>query len=53
MSKQAAVIELGYMGISVKDPAAWKSFAANMLGLQVLDEGDKDRFYLRMDNWHH
>ncbi|MEL2319379.1 1,2-dihydroxynaphthalene dioxygenase, partial [Klebsiella pneumoniae] len=53
MNKPAAVIELGYMGISVKDPAAWKSFAANMLGLQVLDEGDKDRFYLRMDNWHH
>lgn len=53
MSKQAAVIELGYMGISVKDPDAWKSFAMNMLGLQVLDEGEKDRFYLRMDYWHH
>jgi len=53
MSKQPAVIELGYMGISVKDPDAWKSFATNMLGLQVLDEGEKDRFYLRMDYWHH
>ncbi|QCG68883.1 1,2-dihydroxynaphthalene dioxygenase [Pseudomonas veronii] len=53
MSKQTAVIELGYMGISVKDPDAWKSFATDMLGLQVLDEGEKDRFYLRMDYWHH
>ncbi len=53
MSKQTAVIELGYMGISVKDPDAWKSFATNMLGLQVFDEGEKDRFYLRMDYWHH
>ena len=42
MSKQAAVIELGYMGISVKDPDAWKSFAMNMLGRQVLDEGEKE-----------
>jgi 1,2-dihydroxynaphthalene dioxygenase len=53
MSNQAAVIELGYMGISVTDPEAWKSFASQMLGLQVLDEGEKDRFYLRMDYWHH
>lgn len=46
MNKPAAVIELGYMGISVKDPAAWKSFAANMLGLQVLDEGEIGRAHV-------
>lgn len=53
MKENAAVIELGYMGLSVKDPEEWKKFASNMLGLQVLDEGEKDRFYLRMDHWHH
>ncbi|MDY6841409.1 MAG: 1,2-dihydroxynaphthalene dioxygenase [Pseudomonadota bacterium] len=53
MNNEAGVIELGYVGISVKDPEAWKSFATQMLGLQVLDEGEKDRFYLRMDYWHH
>ncbi|MFV3335496.1 1,2-dihydroxynaphthalene dioxygenase [Pseudomonas sp. NY15437] len=53
MTKYPAVIELGYMGISVKDPDAWKDFASTILGMQVLNEEDADRFYLRMDNWHH
>lgn len=47
------VTELGYLGIGVKDAAAWKEFASQVVGMEVLDEGEKDRFYLRMDNWHH
>jgi 2,3-dihydroxyethylbenzene 1,2-dioxygenase len=47
------VTELGYMGIGVSDLAAWKEFARAILGLEVQDEGEGDRCYLRMDYWHH
>lgn len=49
----AKVTELGYIGINVTDAAAWKRFATEVVGLELLDEGEPDRFYLRMDNWHH
>ena len=47
------VTELGYFGISVSNADAWKTYCADILGLEVFDEGEKDRFYLRMDEWHH
>lgn len=47
------VTELGYVGLHVSDPEAWKDYAANCIAAEVLDEGDSDRFYLRLDNWHH
>ncbi|WP_307164222.1 VOC family protein [Massilia sp. WF1] len=49
----AIVTELGYLGISVSDAAAWKSYATEVMGMQLVDEGERDRFYLRMDLWHH
>ena len=49
----AKVTEFGYLGIGVKDGDAWREFASQVVGMEVLDEGDGDRFYLRMDNWHH
>ena len=48
-----AITELGYMGIGVSDADAWKEFAAEVVGLEILDEGEGDRFYLRMESWHH
>ena len=45
--------ELGYMGLGVSDLEAWKAFAREIVGLEVVDEGEKDRCYLRMDYWHH
>lgn len=48
-----SVTELGYLGLSVSDPEAWKDYAANVVGLEIVDEGEPDRFYLRMDTWHH
>ena len=48
-----AVTELGYIGLTVSDPDAWKKYAAECIGLEVYDENEPDRFYLRMDNWHH
>ena len=47
------VTELSYMGIGVKDIDAWKAFASQTLGMEVADEGEGDRCYLRMDYWHH
>lgn len=47
------VTELGYMGFGVKDLEAWKKFAAEVVGMEVVDEGSGDRCYLRMDYWHH
>jgi 2,3-dihydroxyethylbenzene 1,2-dioxygenase len=47
------VTELGYMGLGVKDLDVWKEFAAKVVGLEVCDEGERDRCYLRMDYWHH
>jgi 2,3-dihydroxyethylbenzene 1,2-dioxygenase len=48
-----AVTELGYMGLGVSDLEAWKTFAREIVGLEVVDEGESDRCYLRMDYWHH
>lgn len=47
------VSELGYMGMSVTDAQAWKAYAEGIVGMKVVDEGEADRFYLRMDLWHH
>ena len=47
------VTELGYLTIGVSDLAAWKGFAANVLGLEVVEGDRADRCYLRMDYWHH
>ena len=48
-----AVTELGYVGLTITSPADWQRFATEVVGLEWLDEGEGDRFYLRMDYWHH
>ncbi|MGE0821414.1 MAG: VOC family protein [Candidatus Binatia bacterium] len=45
--------ELGYMGLGVKNLEAWKDFATAILGMELTNEGERDRCYLRMDYWHH
>jgi 2,3-dihydroxybiphenyl 1,2-dioxygenase len=47
------VTELGYLGIGVKDLDAWKQFAGEVIGLQVIDGDERNSCYLRMDYWHH
>jgi 2,3-dihydroxyethylbenzene 1,2-dioxygenase len=47
------VTELGYIGIGVKQLDEWKRFAAEIVGLEVTNDGERDRCYLRMDYWHH
>jgi 2,3-dihydroxyethylbenzene 1,2-dioxygenase len=47
------VTELGYMVLGVKDLGAWKNYASQVLGLEVMDGETASRAYLRMDYWHH
>src|ERR1700733_11378191 len=47
------VTELGYMGIGVKNLDEWQNFATQIIGMQLADDGERDRRYLRMDYWHH
>ncbi len=47
------VTELGYLGLSISDIEKWKAFACGIVGMEFVDEGEKNKFYLRMDEWHH
>ncbi|MGH8013791.1 MAG: VOC family protein, partial [Candidatus Binataceae bacterium] len=47
------ITELGYMGVGVRDLDAWKDFATRIIGMELADDGERDRCYLRMDYWHH
>jgi 2,3-dihydroxybiphenyl 1,2-dioxygenase len=47
------VTELGYMGIGVKNLEEWKNFATAVVGMELADDGEPDRCYLRMDYQHH
>ena len=48
-----SITELGYARFGVSDLDAWRSFAEEMIGLEVHPESEGDRLYLRMDDWHH
>src|SRR5690242_17067693 len=47
------VTELGYMGFGVSKFDEWKHFAAKIVGMEVAEDGERDRCYLRTDYWHH
>src|ERR1700694_4125593 len=47
------VTELSYMGIGVTNPDAWKNFASRIVGMELTEDQERDRCYLRMDYWHH
>ena len=41
------------MTLGVSDLTAWKAFASQILGLEVVDTKDDKKSFLRMDYWHH
>lgn len=45
----SGVTSLGYLGLGVKNPAAWENFATQILGLQSSGTTDDGRLLLRMD----
>ena len=46
---RAVVGQLGYLGMSVSDPAAWKEFCENVLGLQHCRTLANGTLQFRMD----
>ena len=46
------ITELGYVRFGVSDIEAWRSFATDMLGLEVRDDS-AETLMLRNDLWHH
>lgn len=48
-----AVSQLAYLGIGVSDMNAWKAFATDILGMQIIERADDGTVYLRMDENHH
>jgi biphenyl-2,3-diol 1,2-dioxygenase len=49
----ASVTQLGYLGLSVRDPDQWEQFAAQVLGLQPNGRDPDGSLFLRMDEYHH
>jgi len=48
-----SVSQLAYLGIGVSDMSAWKTFATDILGMQIVERVDDGTVYLRMDENHH
>jgi biphenyl-2,3-diol 1,2-dioxygenase len=49
----ASVTQLGYVGLSVSNPAEWENFAVEILGLQPIAADGSGSLFLRMDDYHH
>jgi len=47
------VTQLGYLGASVRDLAAWEQFASDVLGMELSERGDDGTLFLRMDEQHY
>ena len=46
----SSVTELGYLGMSVTDLDAWRAYAAEVAGMEVVDEGEGDRIESRISS---
>lgn len=49
----ASISQLGYLGLGVKDPAAWERFATEVIGLQIGERGSEGTLFARIDDYHH
>ena len=47
------ITELGYVRIGVSDLGAWHKFCSELLGLEVHEDSEAGRLYVRNDQWHH
>lgn len=47
------ITELGYIGLTIREPDAWRSFASSLVGCEWVDEGETGLRHLRLDDWHH
>lgn len=51
--RQAGIAQLGYLGLAVRDLAAWQGFATDILGLAPNGHAEDGALFLRMDSYHH
>lgn len=49
----SGVTQLGYLGISASDMAAWEQYATEVLGVQVSERAADGSLFLRMDENHY
>ena len=49
----AAVSQLGYLGLDVKDVGAWRGYAESLLGLRAIETRTDGDLLLAMDDHHH
>ena len=47
------ITELGYVRFGVSDLGAWHKFCSELLGLEVNEDAQAKRLYVRNDSWHH
>jgi 2,3-dihydroxybiphenyl 1,2-dioxygenase len=47
------VQQLGYVGTTTTDLAAWREFATEVLGVEITPDSDDERLHLRIDEHHH
>ena len=48
-----AITELGYVRFGVSSLEEWRAFATDLVGLEIGDDSEPGRLYLRSDLWHH
>ncbi len=53
MNRRTTITQLAYVGIGVKDSAAWENFGVNVLGLGLSEKLDDGTMYLRQDEYSH
>jgi 2,3-dihydroxyethylbenzene 1,2-dioxygenase len=49
----AGVTELGYVRFGVSDLEEWRIYLTELLGLEIRDDMDDDKLWVRTDLWHH
>ena len=48
-----AITELGYARFGVSSLEEWRACATDLVGLEIGDDSEPGRVYLRNDLWHH
>lgn len=47
------VTELGYCRFGVSDIEEWRHFLGEILGMEIRDDKDDGKLYIRVDDWHY
>ena len=53
MATEGLISQLGYLGIGVRDIAAWEDFGTEVVGYELAQKLADGTLYFRMDDYHH